>query len=80
MDSVLALFKPPACLWLKFSAVTPSCGGTDELRFSRQATGTNQHVYYELSTHFFYHCCYNPHLMPFHTLPPTFGLMGFYMT
>ncbi len=43
-DCVLALYKPPASLWLKFSAVAPSGGDTDELHLSLYATGTNQNV------------------------------------
>lgn len=78
---MLALYKPPACLWLKFSAVAPSCGGADELHLNLYATGTNQNVTMSLSTCVtFYHCYYNSHLTSFHTLPLAFDLVGFYMT
>lgn len=52
--AALSLSKPPACWWLNFSAVAPSCGETDELHLSLQDTGTNQNIYSELSTRYFF--------------------------
>lgn len=76
----LALFKPPARLWMDACDVAPSGGDFDELHLSLQATGTNSNVTMSYPPVTFYHCYYNPHLMTFHTLPLTFDLMGFYMT
>lgn len=77
-EKLLALFKPAACVWLKISAVAPSCGFFDELHLRLQATGTNQNVTFELSSCVTFCHYYNPHLMSFHTLPLTFDLIGVY--